>query len=85
MSAPSDQLWHLIYGLDITGWSVPHLFITSGSALVMLTTATLVGAQAPRAPWRGLGNPHIMEVLAMVMIAASTMAFTQAAATEWAC
>ena len=82
-SAPSDYLWHLIYGLDITGWSLPHILITSGAALVMLTTAAILLSQLPRREWRGLGQLRFQEVLAIIMIGASMMALTQAAATEW--
>ena len=82
-SGPSDALWHIVYGLDITAWSLPHIIITSGAALVMLTTAAIQLAQLPAAPWRGLGGLRLQEGLAALMMAAGMVVFTQAAATEW--
>lgn len=82
-SGPSDAVWHLVYGLDITAWSLPHVIITSGAALVMLTTAAIQLAQLPQSGWRGLSGLRLQEGLAALMMAAGMVVFTQAAATEW--
>lgn len=37
-SLPSDLIWHQIYGIDITPWSLPHLL------LVTMTVVGMVGA-----------------------------------------
>ncbi len=82
-SGPSDAVWHIVYGLDITAWSLPHVIITSGAALVMLTTAAIQLAQLPQSGWRGLSGLRLQEGLAALMMAAGMVVFTQAAATEW--
>jgi hypothetical protein len=83
-SAPSDLLWHRIYGLDITAWSLPHIFLSVSTTLVMLTVGAMHLAQIPRpAVWRGLGGLRGQEVLAMLMLAAGLVMFTLIAATEW--
>lgn len=38
LSVPSDAIWHEIYGIDLTAWSPPHIFI------VMASTSTVICA-----------------------------------------
>jgi hypothetical protein len=47
-SLPSDQVWHLIYGLDITAWSLPHilLLISFGFVMIMLSAVFLSGERS---------------------------------------
>ncbi|MEK7208558.1 MAG: hypothetical protein AAB699_03380 [Patescibacteria group bacterium] len=36
LGAPFDELWHRLYGLDVTVWSPPHLYlIAAGFAIVL--------------------------------------------------
>ncbi|MCW5851634.1 MAG: hypothetical protein KIT87_16290 [Anaerolineae bacterium] len=82
-SAPSDAVWHQVYGLDITAWSLPHVMLSTSIALVMLTTAAMHLSQRPAAAWRGLGALSLPEALAALMLGASVVLFTLIAATEW--
>ena len=82
-SAPSDAVWHQIFGLDITAWSLPHVLLATSGALVMLTTAAMHLAQRPATGWRGLGGLSLSEALAGLMLGASIVLFTLIAATEW--
>ncbi len=45
-SLPSDQVWHLVFGLDITAWSLPHiaLIISFGFAMTSLAAVFLAHA-----------------------------------------
>jgi ABC-type lipoprotein release transport system permease subunit len=79
----SDLIWHQIYGLDITAWSLPHIFLGTGSAFVMLATVALLAAQVSRRDWRGLAGLQLPETLAIVMTGAAAMITAQVAATEW--
>ncbi len=40
-SLPSDAVWHVIYGLDITAWSLPHILLVSSFGLAMLALAAI--------------------------------------------
>lgn len=40
-SLPSDQVWHLIYGLDITAWSLPHILLLTSFGFAMITLAAI--------------------------------------------
>lgn len=40
-SAPFDELWHTIFGLDVSVWSPPHAVLIFGAIAVCLTLASL--------------------------------------------
>jgi hypothetical protein len=79
----SDLLWHQIYGLDITAWSLPHIFLGAGSAFVMLATVSLHLSQVPQREWRGLNGLSLPEAIAILMTGAAAMLIAQVALTEW--
>jgi hypothetical protein len=57
LAAPIDDLWHRLFGLDVTLWSPPHLLGLLGSAintLGILLIATEVYPRASRARWAAL-------------------------------
>jgi len=51
-STPSDLLWHRIYGLDLTAWSLPHMLLVSMfmvmviAAIRLLTSSRKPGEQS---------------------------------------
>jgi hypothetical protein len=47
-SLPSDAVWHQIYGVDITPWSLPHVLIMVMSSVVAIAaTSLLLTSQEP--------------------------------------
>ena len=83
-SLPSDELWHRIYGRDITAWSLPHVILVSGIAGVMLASVPLALSSVARATsWRGLGRLQAGEVVAITLIAWATTMFLQIGTAEW--
>lgn len=34
IAAPFDELWHMLYGLDVTVWSPPHLLLIAGTVTI---------------------------------------------------
>ena len=82
-SGPSDLIWHQIYGLDITAWSLPHLFLTTGSIFVTLTAIALQLSLLPRHAWRGLGGLQLQEALAILVMALALLFCIQFSTTEW--
>jgi hypothetical protein len=40
-SLPSDQVWHLVYGLDITAWSLPHILLLTSFGFVMISLSAI--------------------------------------------
>lgn len=83
LSGPSDLLWHQIYGLDISAWSLPHLMLSGGSALVMLLAVAILLSLMPRREWRGPRGLNAYELLAILAIAIGTMLVTVILVSEW--
>jgi hypothetical protein len=59
LAAPLDDLWHRLFGLDVTLWSPPHLLALFGSAVSTLGCLLIAievsrcraGRDAPRSCW----------------------------------
>lgn len=84
VSLPSDLIWHQIYGRDVTAWSLPHIVAACGGMFVTLGGASLGLSLLPRLEqWRGLGNLRLFEVLALLLIAMTTITTMQVGTTEW--
>jgi hypothetical protein len=81
-SAPSDGLWHQIYGPDLTAWSLPHISLAVGLTATLLATAALQLATLPRRSWnaRGIQWQEIATLLALML--AGTI-LVQIATPEW--
>jgi hypothetical protein len=65
-SAPSDEIWHRIYGIDITGWSLPHVLLGLTFGLVMLSAVAIQLSLTPQHGWRTLRGMHWQEALALM-------------------
>jgi len=76
-AAPLDDLWHRLYGLDVTVWSPPHLMGVAGALVGIYGMTCALGAGVPRGERRG--TPTIAEVNVVLLFAAalslSTFAF----------
>jgi hypothetical protein len=83
LSAPSDELWHRIYGLDLTAWSLPHTTVVFSYSALMLCGVCLalssVGRETPRS-WWAVRPGHL---LALALLAAVSLQQLQFATTEW--
>jgi hypothetical protein len=80
---PSDEVWHRLYGLDITAWSPPHLLAAVNFSLVLLAAATAQVSLLPRAGWRKLEHLSGREVLALIALGLGTLQLLQIGTTEW--
>jgi hypothetical protein len=54
LGVPSDQLWHALYGADLTAWSLPHVMLAACYTLIILAAMAMQLGVIPPAPWRGL-------------------------------
>jgi hypothetical protein len=83
-SLPSDELWHRIYGKDITAWSLPHLMMAGGVSLIALGATSLALASTPiPTRWRGLRALKRVEWLALLLVAVATVLIIQFGTSEW--
>jgi hypothetical protein len=51
LAAPIDDLWHRLFGLDVTLWSPPHLLGLLGSAVNTLGTLVIATEVYPAGRW----------------------------------
>ncbi len=82
-SLPSDELWHRIYGRDITAWSLPHVILVTGIAGVMLASVPLALSGVARRAGRFLEQLRAGEVIALVLVAWAATILLQIGTAEW--
>lgn len=82
-SIPSDALWHRIIGPDLSAWSLPHALLMLTSSGVLLIGVALARSTRPSNVWRFVGRLELGEVLAVALLALSTLASLQFGVTEW--
>ncbi len=82
-SLPSDELWHRIYGRDLTAWSLPHIILVTGIAAVMLSSVPLALSGVPRGAGRFLERLRAGEVVALVLVAWALTVLLQIGTAEW--
>ncbi len=68
-AAPLDDLWHRLYGLDVTVWSPPHLMGLSGALVGTYGLACALGAGLRRGNRRKL--PTVAETNVVLLFAAA--------------
>lgn len=63
LSIPGDAIWHELYGIDLTAWSPPHLFLTFSAASLPVAAAGLFtnGQKSNRASAQVLPNRELRD------------------------
>jgi hypothetical protein len=82
-AAPSDLLWHKIYGVDLTAWSLPHLMLFGGVSFVMMCAVPLTLSSVPQSAWRGLQGIKLQEILAITLFSFAGTLLVILLAAEW--
>lgn len=83
VTAPLDPMWHQIFGLDITAWSLPHLLLGLGLLAVMLVGSSIQMSLVERRPWRYWGSLTLNEALAIILMCLAATILFQFGTTEW--
>lgn len=83
MTAPLDPMWHQIFGIDITAWSLPHLLLGTGLLAVMLIGSSIQYSLAKPQSWRIWQGFSLNEILTFIVLAFATTVLLQFATTEW--
>ena len=59
LSIPGDAIWHELYGIDLTAWSPPHVFLTISAVSLTVFAAGLFQKGASRMNVRSqASSPH---------------------------
>ncbi len=80
---PADPLWHIIYGEDISAWSLPHLVLTVSFLLIVLLAAAIHLSTVPARQWDWLHRARGNDVLPLMMAAFGQIVLLQVLTTEW--
>jgi hypothetical protein len=58
LSVPGDAIWHLLFGIDLTAWSPPHIFIALATAAMPICAIGLLlqyrDPATPSSHWHSL-------------------------------
>lgn len=80
---PLDPLWHEVYGLDITAWSLPHILVAVGFMVVMLAAVSIQLSVVPPTGRRSLRSLRLQELLAGGLMALAMTVLIQFSTAEW--
>lgn len=84
LGVPSDQLWHALYGADLTAWSLPHVMLAVCYTLIILAAMAMQLGVIPPAPWRGLGGLTGRELVVIGLAGMSLSQLLLVGTIEWA-
>jgi hypothetical protein len=82
-SIPSDLIWHVIIGPDITAWSLPHVLLAITTTAVWLAGAGLALSSSALPRWRMTAWPGLRSMLVVGLAATALLALLQIGVTEW--
>jgi hypothetical protein len=81
LSLPVDPLWHQIYGVDLTAWSLPHLVMFGAAAMIFVVGAALQASVIPKDGWRvGFG---LREIIAAYVLGQALLMALILLVVEW--
>lgn len=80
---PADPVWHLIFGEDITAWSVPHLILLISFVLTQLLALELHVSTWRRHEWHVIFKLRLSDCLSLLILAATQMIWLQLMLIDW--
>jgi hypothetical protein len=81
LSLPVDPLWHQIYGVDLTAWSLPHLVMFGAAATTVILGAAIQASVIPKTGWRvGFG---LREGIAAFILSQAVLMTLVLLVVEW--
>lgn len=83
LSIPADQIWHVVYGLDLTVWSLPHLMLIWGIQAIILGGIAIQQGLMRAGPWQLIRLNSINTWIILIMLACAQSVLIQLMAGEW--
>ncbi|MBK8027485.1 MAG: hypothetical protein IPK19_40395 [Chloroflexi bacterium] len=81
---PADPLWHLIYGEDLTGLSVPHFVFNVSTFLSLIGTLSILISYTPvRTQWESLFKIRGVELLMVSSLAFILISMLMPTIGDW--
>ena len=82
-AVPADPVWHSIYGDDLSAWSVPHLLLLVGVAMIMLLAVFMHLSTVRMGEWRSILKVRLADVLPLLMFTAILLIWLQVLMIDW--
>lgn len=83
-SIPSDVIWHIIIGPDLTAWSLPHVVLALTTSTIWLAGIALaISSRGGLGVWRVLGRLGRAHLIVIGLAALCELALLQIGVTEW--
>ncbi len=80
---PADPVWHLIFGEDITAWSVPHLILLISFVLTQLLALELHASTWRRHDWHTIFKLRLSDGLSLLILASMQLLWLQLMLIDW--
>lgn len=80
---PADPVWHMIFGEDITAWSVPHLILLISFVLTQLLALELHVSTWRRHEWHTIFRLRLSDGLSLLMLASMQLLWLQLMLIDW--
>jgi hypothetical protein len=82
-SLPADPIWHNIYGVDLTAWSIPHVILIFSFTAILLLGATIYHTTLPRREWHFRPRPRRTDFLPYFVMGLALNMLLQGMTTDW--
>ncbi len=84
VATPLDPVWHVIYGTDLSAWSLPHLVLAVGFMAVMIVAAIVQTVNfPPKAVWSDIRHVAYADLIAAIPLVFSLFITLFIGAVEW--
>ena len=80
---PADPIWHIIYGRDLSSWSIPHLLLLISIGMMMLLAVVVHLSNVPEYSWRTILDIRFSDALPLLMFAGIMMPWLQILMIDW--
>jgi hypothetical protein len=84
LTLPADPLWHVIYGEDLTGLSVPHIVFSVSATFSLIGTTSILLSYAPARPsWGSIARLTGLEWVILLSLAFSFISLLMPMLGDW--
>lgn len=80
---PADPIWHEIYGVDITAWSIPHVILLLSFASIALIAAALQSSTVAARRWRPIRHWQQLDLVILGVLAVTLTIWLQVMTTDY--
>lgn len=83
ITTPLDLVWHELYGVDLTAWSLPHIILAVGFAATMIVVVAIQRSLIQRDSWSSLLGIGLRESFIVALLGVVTLICFQLLTSEW--